>query len=40
MVKYNPVIFKCKGIATFKLAVRELSNVVEETLRDNHLDKS
>ncbi|QQF76946.1 ketoacyl-ACP synthase III [Histophilus somni] len=29
-----------QGNATFKLAVRELSNVVEETLRDNHLDKA
>ena len=29
-----------QGNATFKLAVRELSNVVEETLRENNLDKS
>lgn len=29
-----------QGQATFKLAVRELSNVVEETLAANHLDKS
>lgn len=29
-----------QGNATFKLAVRELSNVVEETLRESNLDKS
>ena len=29
-----------QGNATFKLAVRELSNVVEETLRENNLAKS
>lgn len=29
-----------QGNETFKLAVRELSNVVEETLAENHLDKS
>lgn len=29
-----------QGNATFKLAVRELSKVVEETLRENNLDKS
>ncbi|OOS01441.1 3-oxoacyl-ACP synthase [Canicola haemoglobinophilus] len=29
-----------QGNATFKLAVRELSNVVEETLRENNLDKA
>lgn len=29
-----------QGNSTFKLAVRELSNVVEETLRENNLDKS
>lgn len=29
-----------QGNATFKLAVRELANVVEETLAENQLDKS
>lgn len=36
----NSGFISMQGNATFKLAVRELSNVVEETLRENNLDKS
>ena len=36
----NSGFISMQGNSTFKLAVRELSNVVEETLRENNLDKS
>lgn len=36
----NSGYIEMQGNATFKLAVRELSNVVEETLAANNLDKS
>lgn len=36
----NSGYIQMQGNATFKLAVRELANVVEETLAENQLDKS
>lgn len=36
----DPAYLEMQGNATFKIAVRELANVVEETLTANNLDKS
>ncbi|NBI12334.1 beta-ketoacyl-ACP synthase III [[Haemophilus] felis] len=38
-VNADPAYLEMQGNATFKVAVRELANVVEETLQANNLDK-
>ncbi|WP_101775238.1 beta-ketoacyl-ACP synthase III [Pasteurella oralis] len=38
-VESDPAYLEMQGNATFKIAVRELANVVEETLEANNLDK-
>lgn len=38
-IESDPAYLEMQGNATFKIAVRELANVVEETLEANQLDK-